>query len=167
VAQLSSGCAVACPALASMERAADRICALDPGPRCAAARAKVRDAAQRVEQACGPCRDGKPSVPKDKDTPEKAADKPALPSPSSAPAPTPPAVQSKGAEEPLGGATPPPAPPPPPAAPPAESVNAAAPRRGGCAACAVGGSGEQALGGSLLAALAVAAGVARRRSRRR
>src|SRR5580704_7480647 len=53
LAQLSSGCAVACPALASMVRAAARICALDPGPRCTDARTKVRDAARRVLQACG------------------------------------------------------------------------------------------------------------------
>ena len=57
LAQLSSGCVVACPALASMERAAALLCALDPGPRCADARAKVRDAARRVQQACGECRD--------------------------------------------------------------------------------------------------------------
>ncbi len=163
--QLSTGCAVACPALASMERAADRICALDPGPRCASARAKVRDAAQRVEQACGPCRDAKPAVPKDKDTLEKAANKPeAPPREPATPAPAP--TQTKSADEPQGGASLPPQPPaPPPPAPTSEAVSA--PRHGGCAACAVTGSGDETLGGGLLAALAVAVGVTRRRSRRR
>ncbi len=57
VATLASGsCAVACQALASMRHAAERVCALDPGPRCEGARAKVKDAARRVQEACGECR---------------------------------------------------------------------------------------------------------------
>src|SRR4051812_8476758 len=51
----NQGCAVACRALGSMARAADRICALDPGPRCAAARAKVSEASRKVHEACAEC----------------------------------------------------------------------------------------------------------------
>src|SRR5262245_17931566 len=51
----TEGCAVACQAFNSMQRAADRLCALDPGPRCAAARAKVKDAAGRVRTSCPEC----------------------------------------------------------------------------------------------------------------
>jgi len=49
------GCAVACDALGSMTRAADRLCALDPGPACDDARARVRDAQRRVQAACPEC----------------------------------------------------------------------------------------------------------------
>jgi hypothetical protein len=35
----TADCAAACRALASILRAADKICALEPGPRCAAGRA--------------------------------------------------------------------------------------------------------------------------------
>ena len=51
----TEGCAVACQAFSSMQRAADRLCALDPGARCAAARAKVKDAAGRVRASCPEC----------------------------------------------------------------------------------------------------------------
>src|SRR5262245_45302200 len=52
----TDNCAVACQALASMLRSVDRLCALEPGPRCAGARAKVRDAADRVRAACPECK---------------------------------------------------------------------------------------------------------------
>ena len=49
------GCAVACEALGSMTRAKGRLCALDPGPRCDEARARVRDAQRKVHEACPEC----------------------------------------------------------------------------------------------------------------
>jgi hypothetical protein len=48
-------CAVACRALGAMQRVADRLCALDRGARCAAARARVREAEGRVRAACPDC----------------------------------------------------------------------------------------------------------------
>jgi MYXO-CTERM domain-containing protein len=48
-------CAVACRALASMRRAADRICALDPGDACRTAQARVNKSAERVRAACPEC----------------------------------------------------------------------------------------------------------------
>jgi hypothetical protein len=50
-----SDCELACRALGSIRRAADRICALEPGPRCDAARAKANDTTRRVEDACPSC----------------------------------------------------------------------------------------------------------------
>src|SRR5438067_9060264 len=41
-------CTSACNALASMRRATDRLCALDPGARCREARRIVDDAARKV-----------------------------------------------------------------------------------------------------------------------
>lgn len=55
-AELSTNdCAAACKALASIRRATDRICELEPGPRCDAARAKAEDATKRVRDACPEC----------------------------------------------------------------------------------------------------------------
>jgi MYXO-CTERM domain-containing protein len=51
----TSDCAAACRALASIRRAADRICELEPGPRCDAARTKADDATKRVREACPEC----------------------------------------------------------------------------------------------------------------
>lgn len=48
-------CDEACRALASMRRAADRICDLEPGERCAGARARCEDASRRVREACPEC----------------------------------------------------------------------------------------------------------------
>lgn len=48
-------CATACKALASIRRASDRICALEPGPRCTDARTKADDAQRRVQAACPDC----------------------------------------------------------------------------------------------------------------
>ena len=48
-------CATACKALDSMRRAADRLCQLDPGDRCAKARQKVSDAKDRVRASCPSC----------------------------------------------------------------------------------------------------------------
>lgn len=50
-------CGTACRALASMERAAERICTLlsEEHQRCATARDRVRTARRRVERGCGEC----------------------------------------------------------------------------------------------------------------
>ncbi len=48
-------CTLSCKALASMERARDRICELSPGARCDEARAKVASARDRVATACRTC----------------------------------------------------------------------------------------------------------------
>lgn len=48
-------CTTACRALESMGRAAERICTLDPGPRCVDARDKVESARKRVRHACPTC----------------------------------------------------------------------------------------------------------------
>jgi MYXO-CTERM domain-containing protein len=45
-------CAAACEALASLRRAAMRICELDPGAPCEAARRKLEEAERRVREAC-------------------------------------------------------------------------------------------------------------------
>jgi len=51
----TTDCAVACRALASMRRAADRLCEVDQNERCAGAKKKVEDAARRVREACPEC----------------------------------------------------------------------------------------------------------------
>lgn len=51
----TTDCATACRALASIRRAADRICALDPDERCASARARADEATRRVRDACPEC----------------------------------------------------------------------------------------------------------------
>jgi MYXO-CTERM domain-containing protein len=76
------GCAVACRALASMERATERLCTLDPGPRCAEARAKVREATRRVQAACADCRSGDDEI-------RAAEKKPTAPASQAAPPPEP------------------------------------------------------------------------------
>jgi hypothetical protein len=47
-------CETACDALASMRRAADRVCVLDAA-RCGPARARVERAAERVKASCSEC----------------------------------------------------------------------------------------------------------------
>jgi len=72
----TSDCATACRALASMQRAADRICALAPGKSCDDARAKVDDATRRVREQCPTCTLGAPQE-------HTVANAPAAPSPTS------------------------------------------------------------------------------------
>lgn len=88
VAALStSNCETACKALASIRRAADRICALEPnGERCSAARTKAADATKRVHDACPECVQARLEAPK----PE-------------APQATAPEAQAPPAEQPRGG----------------------------------------------------------------
>lgn len=51
----SSDCSLACRALESMRHATERLCALDPGDRCASAKKKLDDATSRVRTACPVC----------------------------------------------------------------------------------------------------------------
>jgi MYXO-CTERM domain-containing protein len=148
-ASLSTGsCDVACRALDSMERARGRLCALDPGPRCAEARDRVKKAGDRVRAACPECSTSLEEAP-----PAVGVKK--APSPAAEPASPPP--------------PPPDAPPRPAAPPPPEpSVEAAAVRRGGgCAGCTVADDDRGALGVGALAVLGALAGLARRRRRGR
>jgi hypothetical protein len=50
-----TSCAAACRALASLERAADHLCALSDPSECADAKSRVERARDRVLKACGDC----------------------------------------------------------------------------------------------------------------
>lgn len=52
---LSRDCTTACRALQSIQRAADRICELEPGERCKDAKSKADDAARKVHASCPDC----------------------------------------------------------------------------------------------------------------
>jgi MYXO-CTERM domain-containing protein len=89
----TSDCATACRALASIRRAAEKICALDPDDRCVAARAKAQDAARRVREACPDCAIASAPIPgphnEERAMGKGATPKPALASePSAAPPPS-------------------------------------------------------------------------------
>jgi MYXO-CTERM domain-containing protein len=124
----TNNCGAACEAIASMRRAAERICELEPGPRCDAARAKVEGARKKVLAACPSCAaaSGKATTvtgepePKPKPSPAKKQEqkdaKPSLDLDNEQERATRPAEPSR----------------PPPAAP----------SDGGCAPCAVGTSSE-------------------------
>lgn len=80
VALSTSDCNAACRALGSIRRAAERICALEPGPRCDAARSKAADATRRVRDACPDC--ALASAPQqDAPAPERAFASDPLPAP--------------------------------------------------------------------------------------
>src|SRR6185369_10174248 len=73
VARLStSDCNLACRALESIRRAAERICTLEPGPRCEAARAKVAESTRRVHDACPACNAAEVPLARDQATPASA-----------------------------------------------------------------------------------------------
>ena len=55
ISAAQSDCTEACRALASMERAADHLCALDSGSECARVRQRVEAARERVRTSCGEC----------------------------------------------------------------------------------------------------------------
>ena len=138
----TSDCATACRALASILRAADKICALDPGDRCAAGRAKADDATRRVREACPECAIAS-TAPEPKPRPEdramtKGGTKAAQP---------PEASSEQGVTVQAS-------------APPSES------KRGGCAGCTTTSAAPVDVGGGILAGLALALGLARRRRRR-
>jgi hypothetical protein len=142
-AQLStSDCSAACRALASIRRAADRICALEPGPRCTAAHSKADDATRRVRDACPECAIA--SV-----APETPTKKPAsVPVVPAEPPATAPVVRQPTNDEAVRTAG---------AAPPSES------RRGGCASCDAGGTSPGDWTTGVLAAAAVAQLVRRKK----
>lgn len=100
-------CTAACRALESMGRAAERICAIEPGPRCADARGKVETARGRVRSACPTCASANVAPPETTDK------RPAPPPPS----PGADSGGTKGAEAVQASA------------PPSEQ------KRGGCAGC--------------------------------
>jgi MYXO-CTERM domain-containing protein len=118
-------CNAACEAIASMKRAAERICDLEPGPRCDTARAKVEEARKKVRAACPTC-----EAATGKATTVTAEDKPKPRSPKkqeqkdNQPAPD---VEDEHQREYETRPSEPSAPPP-----------SAAPSDGGCAPCAVG-----------------------------
>ena len=49
---MANDCALACRALDSMRRSAERLCQLDPGERCTRAKSKTDAATQRVRASC-------------------------------------------------------------------------------------------------------------------
>lgn len=124
-------CTTACRALQSMQRAADRICDLEPGPRCKDAKSKADEAAGKVHARCPDCviAQRPPRKPHDEED-EKRANEPAS--------------SKKGAP---GAADAPPAPAP---ATQSESV-----KSGGCRSCNESGTSPSDLAPALLAALAV------------
>jgi MYXO-CTERM domain-containing protein len=71
-------CVTACKAAASIRRAADKICGLEPGRRCSDARAKADDAQRRVQAACPDCHLAA-APPKDGDNDRRAMGKAAPP----------------------------------------------------------------------------------------
>jgi MYXO-CTERM domain-containing protein len=93
--ELDTGdCSVACKALESMIRSAERICELDPGERCAAAREKVAKARARVRAACPECAAAgeQAGIPE----PEVEPDEYRVDTKKGAPAPAPPAETGGG-----------------------------------------------------------------------
>lgn len=136
----TTDCTSACRALASIRRAADKICALDPGERCASARAKADDASRRVRAACPDC---------------AIANAPGG-SPPAPPAPTP---EHKPADTPTkGGATRDEVAVAKTDGPPSES------KRGGCAGCTTTKATHGDVAGVALVVVALA-GMLRRRRR--
>lgn len=134
----TSDCSAACRALASIRRAADKICAIEPGPRCTAAHAKSDDATRRVRDACPDC--AVASV-----APDRKPDSPAVAPVTPAPAPPQPGQERESVRT-------------------TQNAPASESRRGGCASCHAGGAslGEATTG--VLAVLALA-GLLRRKKR--
>lgn len=134
----TTDCVTACRALASIRRAADKICALDPGDRCAAGRAKADDATRRVHEACPEC---------------------AIASTPFEPTPRPEErAMTKGGSGSKAAESPP--------SPDVETVQSAPPsesKRGGCAGCTTTSAAPGDLAGGVLAALALAFALRRRR----
>jgi MYXO-CTERM domain-containing protein len=131
----TESCEIACRALGSMERARGRLCALDPGPKCADARDRVKKAVDRVRAACPDCGLSLEEAP------------PAVGAKKSAPPPEPA----------------PAAPPPPPPAPAPEAASVR--RSGGCAGCTVADDDRGGLGAGALAVVGALVSLARRRRR--
>jgi len=141
----TADCATACRALASILRAADKICALEPGARCAAGRAKADDATRRVREACPECAIAS-AAPEPKPRPEDRAMTKGGTKPEQAP--NAPSEQGATTEA---------------AAPPSES------KRGGCAGCTTASRSTTAprdMASGAAAVLALAFAFTRRRRRR-
>ncbi|MDB5212397.1 MAG: hypothetical protein JWO86_324 [Myxococcaceae bacterium] len=138
----TSDCATACRALASIRRAADKICALDPGDRCTAGRAKADDATRRVREACPECAIASARPEPKPDHEERAMTKGGTGPKKAAEAPAP-------GNDAFATAT----------APPSES------KRGGCAGCTTTREGPGDLAGGVLAVAALALIARRRRIR--
>ena len=66
----TADCNAACRALASIRRATEKICTLEPGPRCDSARDKAADATRRVRDVCPDCII--PAPPEPAPSPERA-----------------------------------------------------------------------------------------------
>lgn len=133
-------CGVACPALRSMQRSVQRLCELDPGERCAKARARSDAAADRVRERCPECDPAKKKPGEDPKQVEATAGGQEVP------------VARPDAPDAVDG---------PAAAPPSEDA-----QRAGCAGCIIGG--ERPGSPALLAALGLLLALgARLRGRRR
>ena len=134
IALTTADCANACRALASIRRAAQKICALDPDERCVAARAKADDATRRVHEACPDCAIASAPLPGPRHE-ERAMGK------GGSPRPAPPQVDAQQ----------------PASAPPSESS------KGGCASCTTSGTSPGDLAPAALAIGALAFVLRRRR----
>jgi len=145
LAELSTAdCALACAALESMSRSAERICQLAPGARCQAARDKVSSATQRVRDACPDC--AAATHEDDRFRQEQTA--PAEPTPSEL------ELAGKGDDDDDDEKKSKSA---PSSAPPAEDASSA-----GCAACAIGQRSDDR-GAALLLLCALGLALLRRR----
>lgn len=152
IAQLdTSDCTAACAALESMRRAAQRVCELDAGERCAKARARVEEARKKVLAACPDCQAAQSTANFEQPFPAPDAE----PKPADRPEPpVQPGVDQPEQSVTQGGVA---GPAPAPAAPPrADEAD------GGCAACAVGHR-DPARDGVWLVLMAGALALARRR----
>lgn len=130
-------CEVACRAFESMVRAAERLCELDAGERCAAARTRVQEAGERLRDACPECVAARRELLADHEAPDEEGEEAQ--------------VEPEEAEPVLASAPPP----------------AADSKRGTCAACTVGAdedADEERAG--FLTLLVLAAVAVARRSRR-
>jgi hypothetical protein len=78
-------CVEACRALGSMRRAAERICRIEPGPKCTDARARVQAATDRVSRSCPECAAAKEREEQQLEATRKA-EPAATPAPQAAPA---------------------------------------------------------------------------------
>jgi MYXO-CTERM domain-containing protein len=133
----TTDCTTACRALASIRRAADRICALDTGERCTSGRAKADEATKRVREACPECAIAS-APPRPKPAPEREE-----------------RAMTKGGTHPSADS----ASPVTASAPPSES------KRGGCAGCATTPTSPGDLATAALAITALAVTLRRRKKR--
>jgi MYXO-CTERM domain-containing protein len=138
----TADCALACAALESMSRSAERICQLAPGARCQAARDKVSSATRRVRDACPDCA----AAAHDDDLLRQQQSTPAEPAPSELDM----AGERADEDEKRSKAA-------PSSAPPAEDAGSA-----GCAACAIGQQSDDR-GAALLLLCALGLALLRRR----